>query len=298
MGIPESQLKTWANQGATTTAKATHESIRNALSRSEKLKDKSYEVYLQGSYKNDTNIRGDSDVDVVVQLNSTFFYDLSRLPPYERDLCQATIIPATYQWADFREDVLSALKSYYGATAVSEGNCALGLTGGSGRLPAHVVVCLQYRQYLRFRSSDDQSLVEGIKFFTRRENRAVINFPKLHYDNSVKKNGQSRTDGMYKPVVRVFKNARSYMVDHGSLSASAAPSYFLECMLYNVPDSGFSGSYQDAFCGVVNWLAKADMSGFVCQNGLIALFGASQEQWSPQSAATVVTALINLWNGW
>ncbi len=298
MGIPESQLKTWANQGATVTAKATHESIRNALSGSDKLRDKSYEVYLQGSYKNDTNIRGDSDVDVVVQLNSTFSPDTSSLSPDDLARYQAAFSDATYQWADFRRDALAALRSYYGATAVSEGNYALKLAAGSGRLPAHVVVCLQYRKYLRFRSLDDQSWVEGFKFFTLRENRAVINFPKLHYDNGVKKNGQTCTDGMYKPSVRMFKNARSYLVDQRSLGASVAPSYFLECLLYNVPDSEFSGSYQDAFCGVVNWLAKADMSGFLCQNGLMALFGASHEQWSVQSASTVVTSLINLWNGW
>ena len=30
------------------------------------------EVFLQGSYKNDTNLGGDSDVDVVVRLSSKF----------------------------------------------------------------------------------------------------------------------------------------------------------------------------------------------------------------------------------
>jgi tRNA nucleotidyltransferase (CCA-adding enzyme) len=81
MGIPESQLQTWSHQGAVTTAKTTHESIRNALAaNTSPIRDKSYEVYLQGSYKNTTNIRGDSDVDVVAQLNSTFQDDLSALP--------------------------------------------------------------------------------------------------------------------------------------------------------------------------------------------------------------------------
>ncbi len=84
MGIPESQLETWSHQGAISTAKATHESIRNALvANSSTVKDKNFEIYLQGSYKNDTNIHGESDVDVVVQLNSTFHYDLSALPGNE-----------------------------------------------------------------------------------------------------------------------------------------------------------------------------------------------------------------------
>src|SRR5437870_11381300 len=82
MPIPESQLETWTHQGATTTAKSTHETIRRALAAdSSPIKDKDFEIYLQGSYKNDTNIRGDSDVDVVVQLNSTFDPSLSSLDP-------------------------------------------------------------------------------------------------------------------------------------------------------------------------------------------------------------------------
>ncbi len=298
MGIPESQLKTWANQGAITTAKATHESIRHALSKSDSLVGKDFEVYLQGSYKNSTNIRGDSDVDVVVQLNSTFFYDLSRLPAAERELCQSTIVPATYEWANFRQDVLLALRSYYGVTAVSEGNCALKLEAGSSRLPADIVVCLQYREYLRFRSLDEQSWVEGIKFFTLRENREVINFPKLHYDNGVRKNSDERTGGRYKPVVRMFKNARTYLEDRGWIDSSLARSYFLECFLYNASDSAFYGSWQGRFLGVLDSLRKANWTKMTCQNGLVPLFGPTPEQWSLQNASTLVAALINLWNGW
>ena len=84
MPIPESQLETWSHQGAVTTAKQTHESIRKALDPYIWPTGVKYEVYLQGSYKNTTNIRGDSDVDVVAQLNSTFQRDLSELPDYQK----------------------------------------------------------------------------------------------------------------------------------------------------------------------------------------------------------------------
>ena len=84
MSNPESQLDTWSRQGAVATAKATHESIRNALTASTSaIRGRDYEVYLQGSYKNDTDIRGDSDVDVVMQLNDAFGQDLDALSPAE-----------------------------------------------------------------------------------------------------------------------------------------------------------------------------------------------------------------------
>ncbi len=114
MGIPESQFETWSHQGALVTSKATHESIRNALeANASPIKDKNVEVYLQGSYKNDTNIRGDSDVDIVVQLNSTFQHDLSDLSESESLLFNQNYSDAIYGWENFRADVLTALKSSY-----------------------------------------------------------------------------------------------------------------------------------------------------------------------------------------
>ena len=107
MAIPESQLETWANQGAITTAKATADSVKNALnSYSDWPNGVDFEVYLQGSYKNDANIRGDSDVDVVAQLNSTFYSNLSE--DQKRIL---GLTPATYHLSDFRADVLKILKN-------------------------------------------------------------------------------------------------------------------------------------------------------------------------------------------
>ncbi len=77
MAIPEEQLEVWSHQGAITTARQTHESIRTALSSHGWPDGVDFEVYLQGSYKNATNVRGDSDVDVVVQLKSTFYHNLN-----------------------------------------------------------------------------------------------------------------------------------------------------------------------------------------------------------------------------
>jgi len=71
--IPTEQLNRWSNQGAQETAIITHTQIQKVLnSDSSKIRGKDFEIFLQGSYKNDTNIRGDSDVDIVVMLKDTF----------------------------------------------------------------------------------------------------------------------------------------------------------------------------------------------------------------------------------
>jgi nucleotidyltransferase-like protein len=140
MAIPESQLATWAHQGAVQTAAATHASIRRALgAASSPIQGMDYEAFLQGSYKNDTNVRGDSDVDLVAQLNSTVQPELSALTDHERELYRQTHSDATYVWGHFRRDVLAALSAYYGGQ-VSEGNKSLKVAGESGRLPCDVVV--------------------------------------------------------------------------------------------------------------------------------------------------------------
>lgn len=283
MAIPESQLTTWANQGAITTAKATADSVKNALNSYNNWPDGvDFEVYLQGSYKNSTNIRGDSDVDVVAQLNSTFYSNLS--DDQKRTL---GITPASYGWSEFRADVLNALRNYYGQTQIIEGNKTLKLKAGNGRLPANVVVCSQFRRYKTVNNDD---YVEGMCFWTKNGDRRVINYPKVHYENGVSKH--DNTNKWYKPVVRIFKNTRN------AFSSDNTPSYFLECLIYNAPHSNFGTSYQDSFCNVINWLNQADLDSFMCKNGQHKLFGASPEQWTTAQARTFITKAISLWNNW
>jgi hypothetical protein len=237
---------------------------------------------LQGSYKNDTNIRGDSDVDVVAQLNSTFYSNLS--DEQKRIL---RLSPASYGWSDFRADVLRALRSYYGQNSVTEGNKSVKIGAGSGRLPVDVVVSAQYKKY---KTVTDYDFVEGMCFWSRSDKRQIINYPKVHYDNGVSKH--QATSRWYKPVVRLFKNARGY------IRGDSTPSYFLECMLFNVPPPKFGANYQTSFCNVVNWLNESDMSGFVCQNGQLKLFGPTVEQWDTAQARQFISNLISLWNSW
>lgn len=292
MAIPEVQLETWSHQGAVATAKATHESIRTALSQYDGWPDGiNYEVYLQGSYKNDTNIRGDSDVDVVVQLNSALRSNLT-----EEQTKHLGLTAASYRWQGFREDAMKALSNRFGWAKVQIGKKSLKVR--TSYLPADAVVCIQYRRY---RTLNHQDYIEGMTFYVPSENRWVINYPKLHYDNGVKKNAQYAANGWYKPAVRLFKNARTHLADHHAIPNDLAPSYFLECLLYNVPNEKFGASYQDTFCNVVHWLAaKVDFSQCICQNEQLKLFGNSPEQWSPTQAQQFIGELISLWlwNNW
>jgi hypothetical protein len=294
MVVSETQLQTWSRPGAVTTSINAHESIRKVLlSENSPIKGKQMEFFLQGSYKNDTNIRGDSDVDVVIQLNEPYYSDTSSLPYDQLNLYNATHNNATYNYWNFRADVLKTLTDYYG-TKVKAGNKSIKLAGDSSRVNADVVPCVQFRKYKRFFSLDNEDYAEGMLFFTQSEQRQIINYPKLHYSNGCKKNSPDGTSGWFKSTVRIFKNARSKLVDDMKMTVSMAPSYLIECLTYNVPNDRFGKSWQDNYYNVLDWLAQADFTNFICQNGQTLLFGNSPEQWNMQYAKTFVNQLLKI----
>src|ERR1051326_9045570 len=106
MAIGEEQLTTWSKQGAIAQSKDTYAAICNVLEKDDspfRKKGKKYRVFLQGSYGNDTNVYKESDVDVVIELReSTFYNDLSKLSTQEISAFKATYPDATYNFADFK----------------------------------------------------------------------------------------------------------------------------------------------------------------------------------------------------
>lgn len=291
MPIPESQLATWSNLGAQDASKRTHEAIRSALADYTWPYGVKYDAYLQGSYRNSTNIRGDSDVDLVLELESTFRYDLDLLSETTKELVRRSITPSQYSWTQFREHVIDALESYFGRWNVSPGNKAVKLKPSPSRLAADVVVCMTHRKYTGL-----GTWIEGLIFWTQQERREIINYPKIHFNNGVAKN--DNTSSRYKRTVRMFKNARNYLEMKGRIDEGLAPSYFLECLIYNASDWRFDSSLQSTYESIVDWILTSELSGLLCQNRQQYLFGSSPEQWSVTNAKALGRDLQYLWNNW
>lgn len=296
MTISSSQYDVWAKQGAVITAKSTHQSIRNALAGHKFPSGVTYDTYLQGSYKNSTNIRGDSDVDLVVQLDSSFRKDLRFLPQSQKEAYEGSYENSDFRWVDFRHEVQSALSSYYGTHMVNSGDKTLKVKPNSGRLPADVVVCIKYRVYHYFHTISDQGYTVGITFYDYGSKRWIVNYPKLHYDNGVAKNSDARTTGLFKPTVRMFKNARSWLVDEGHISETIAPSHFIESLVYNVPDACFKGSNELTFLTCLSWmvdvLGKPLYKELVLQHEQGKLIGTGLDQWDMGDAGKYVVSLL------
>ncbi len=281
MSIPESQLKTWSQLGAQVRSQSTYESIKRALANHHwPTNMASPSVYLQGSYRNHTNIAGDSDVDVVVETSNVFYSDLT-----SAELSLRGYPEGQFTWSQFRDEVRAALKAHFNIDRVTQGDKCIKVGSARHRLNADVVPCCEYRRF-------ENGVVQGITFWTR-SGVQVINYPEIHYQNGTAKN--EACGGNYKRMIRVFKNARN-------AARSEFPSYFLECMLYNVSSFQYSGNLGGMFVRVLQELldSKTDhsMTYWYCQNRQQSMFGNASHQIDRTQAHRVIDALVNVWSEW
>lgn len=209
--------------------------IRKAIAASQALRSRDIQVFVQGSYRNKTNARFESDVDVCVRLMDVFFSEL----PAGVTRSDVHIVDADYTYAAFKNDVGAALKAHFGERAVTRGNKAFDVHENTNRVDADVVAAFEHRRYRR--------LQYGFDYHSGTELRpdsggSIINWPQQNYDNGVGKN--DRTSRRFKRVVRILKRLRNEMREKGIAAAANTPSYLIECLVWNVPDHGFNrGSY-------------------------------------------------------
>lgn len=252
MAIPEDRLKVWANQGATEGSKNTYTSIKAALDGYSWPEGMKPDIYLQGSYANSTNTRGNSDVDVVAEMTCVYYSNLT-----EAEKPRVGWIPGRYSFSDFRVHVVTALRSYYGAALVDDaGGKAVRVSAAAGRLNADVLPCVQYKRYDAL-----QVVAEGVTFWNQVNGEQVVNYPRLHIKNGEQKNETERSKGGYKLSLRMFKNARSNIVGESEVLRKRYPSYFVECLLFNVPDHAYLSSYQYTYVTAVEFVSNALSSG-------------------------------------
>lgn len=297
MAIPESQLDTWSHQGSITQSSITYKTIKNTLeAEGSPHAGKNYNVFLQGSYGNDTNIYAESDVDIIIKLNDCFYHDLSELSDNQR-AAFVSVHPGTasYAYKEFKRDVLSALTNGYG-NDVKIGDKAISIVANGARRKADVIAAVQYRRYYEFLSISNQRYADGMCFLNSTGTQ-IANYPRQHSENLTKKH--QSTNKWFKPMVRVLKNLRSRLIDEKMIAPGVAPSYYLEGLLYNVPDDKFTDSYEDCFVNCFNWILESDRSQFVCANEQYYLLRDDcPVTWQASKCDEFLVAVQRLWNEW
>jgi hypothetical protein len=252
------KFQTWASPPSPTEQQRcahSENAIRNAVSQASVLEDHNISVFAQGSYKNRTNVRQDSDVDVCVFTPDTFFYEGTTAEA-------ARIAPASYEYRDFKSHLEIALVDYFGSSAVRRGSKAFDLDENTYRLHADVIGCFEYRLY-----STPTDYISGTCFFPDNSGRLIYNWPQQNYDEGVAKN--EATNRRFKAVVRILKSLRYEMIDAGIAGAKQIPSFLVECLVSNVPDPQFgSGSIGNTVRNVLSDIWNRTGDGFIYKDWL------------------------------
>jgi len=300
MAIPESQLETWSHQGSITQSADTYASIKSALEDSAAPQSsRDFKVFLQGSYGNNTNIYAESDVDVVIRYDGAFFHDVDQLPADQQTAFHAAYpTGGSYSYSTFRQEVQTALETAFG-DSVKPGKKAIKVLADGSRRSADVIVAFQFRRYHKFNGQSDESHETGMCFFTSDKNIRVANYPKQHSENCTTKHGA--TSKNFKPVVRIFKNMRSKLVEESVIAAGVAPSYYIEGLLYNVPKEQFIGTtYGEIVLNILRWLhVTTDRTKFVCANEQYYLLRDGYETcWPIANGNQFIQEVVRLWDNW
>ena len=285
-----------AQIGAQVTSKETYATVKLALeSTYAGYADKKYNVFLQGSYGNDTNIYKESDVDVVIRLDSIFTYDINNLPPDQKIAFQAAHPAAMYTHTHFRHHVLEVLYNRFG-DAVVPGTKAVKINPLHNRRKTDVLIATQHKKFSSWYGPENDMQITGISFH-KADGTRVSNYPKQHRENLVTKN--QATGEWFKHIVRICKNARQKLIDQGVIAAGVAPSYYIEGLLYNAPNNLFGTSYDASMVSVINWLLEADRSKFLCANQQYPLLdGNADVTWNSANCNAYLDGLVELWRDW
>ncbi|MFF3409626.1 nucleotidyltransferase [Streptomyces sp. NPDC002742] len=255
--------------------------VKEAVDRHGPFQGLDITVAAKGSYPNKTNVRGDSDVDVMVKLNEPFHTDGAAAWWFGE---QADA--GTWTRSKLRKEVYTALTNRF-QWVNPDHNIAFFVPEVVGSRPSiDVVPCFKWVKY-DFSAPGGQhvgSVVYG------RNGKRIINWPEHQLANGRAKN--TSTNLRYKFVVRVLKNVENDLAAEGVLKA--LPSYFSECLIYNVPDHVLlAGNFDDAVRSSLNevyrqltgtWFGSQRMME---PNGIKKIFGEGQK-WIEKDARELI----------
>ena len=226
--ISDDQLASWTKPAfgnEEEKALNTEQTIREAIQAHPVLKDLKIRVFAKGSFKNNTNVRRDSDIDIAVELQ-----DLIQLEFMDGLSLRDTNL-SPYSGIDtfsYKKAVGEAISSAFGSNAVdSSGNKVFVVRESSLNLAADVIPCTTYRRYYNW------GFRQGIQLILNNpDGKRHYNYPDQHYENGINKN--ITTSKRFKRAVRIMKNIEHILCHEGKVSK--IPSYFIECLAYNISD--------------------------------------------------------------
>jgi hypothetical protein len=291
----ENKFNRWAlgpSQTEQDKANRAERMVRDAITSYAPLNTREIRVFSQGSYRNRTNVRADSDVDICVLSKAGFYGDYSLVPGVGNQSLGYT--DASYTLHNLKADVEAALKAHFGAPAITRGDKAFDVRENTSRIAADVVPAFEGRLF--FRNGLGLQYHSGAVLQCASNSQLIYNWPEQHYANGVSRH--ESTGQQFKKKARCLKNLRYEMADGGSASAKAMSSFLLESLVYNCPDATFQhpSHLEDMKAVIIHlWDAtkeEACEKTMVEVNGIKYLFHSTQG-WN---RAATRTFLQDAWN--
>ncbi len=228
MAVTEDQLNRWASAPSETENVKCENAIRVV---SEALRahfgDSIYFV-RQGSHRNRTNIRLESDVDLAVVHSGYYFPDIDAMPAQDQQRFNNERTTAAYPYEKFKSDVYSVLQNTLGTANVERKSKCIRIKANTSRVNADVVPVYEHTRY----QSYGVPIVRGVGFIPDGSSSPIYSYPEQHYANGTAKN--TETHHAYKSIVRILKNMRDELTD------KQMPSFMIESAVWNVPNRLFN----------------------------------------------------------
>ena len=274
--------------------------IRTAIKSDHTLNRRNIDVFVQGSYKNGTNVKTESDVDTGSVCKDSFIIGfppgVSGAAQQETFKISTGIIDASYHYSQYKNELGSALTSYFGRDYVKRGNKAFHINETRRRVDADVAPFFEYRRY-----TANREYHEGVALYTDKESKLIVNWPKQHYDNGCQKN--SETGKRFKAITRCVKSLAIEMQGK-RIPESNVPGFLIECLLWNVPSNLFNHeNYSDDVKSCLLHCYHATKSDDTCKDwcevsGMKWLF-VGQDNWTRDQANKFVLSAwlyVGIWN--
>lgn len=250
-------------------------------------------IYVQGSYKNNTMTDDFSKLEIVVEFPQNIFGNILKQPilKTKRILFEDSIVKKRI--IKFKPIVpLNILKKVIMETVLNiSKNNGIFNNSKSISIPAtkkHKISCEILPCYT-LNNTENHSVI----IYDSLINKYVAAFPVLHCQNLRLKD--EKTNGNFLNIVRIFRNIRDIMIENEIINEGFAPSYFIECLLYNIPNSLLTGTLERSMLKTLNYLKNCNLNRFVCAHEQFQMFGNNSDTWTTLKARSFIEVLIDIW---
>lgn len=283
----EDQLIRWTKPSSDTEKDKqdrTERMIRQAIDSHAAFDDCSLNIYAKGSYANNTNVRTDSDVDIAVECTDVLYWDEAEKGIHK----SGGKYEGIWTPSKLRSELVAAMKAKFPNQVDDSGTTAIQINSSSSRVDADVVPCFSYRYYM------NSGTMDGTKIF-KTQGGSIVNYPKQQLEYGTEKNNS--TNYAYKKGARLLKRIENNMAAEGKFRE--LPSFFIESLAFNCPNSIFDGSsWVDRLRGMLSHIwdelqgDEPEVGRWVEANQCFYLFHSSQK-WTREDGRDFANAAWN-----